>query len=71
MSKIISGSGGGFTLLPSNNTYVCFGEEVTLRCETNENTWGGIFRSLVIDTKALDWSHMEGHLHTNHWQQII
>ena len=25
-----------FTLLPSNNTYVCFGEEVTLRCETSE-----------------------------------
>lgn len=25
-----------FTLLPSNNAYVCFGEEVTLRCETSE-----------------------------------
>ena len=34
MIEIISGS--GFTLLPSNITYVCFGEELTLMCETNE-----------------------------------
>ena len=24
-----------FTLLPANNSYVCFGEELTLRCETD------------------------------------
>lgn len=23
-------------LMPSNNTYVCFGEELTFRCETNQ-----------------------------------
>ena len=35
---ITSGNEGEtFMLLPSNNAYVCFGEELTLRCETNQD----------------------------------